>query len=105
MKQLVELQKHSSEFKTLKTELIFVFREEKEGIKGLTKIKEGTKTAYTLALDLDKKSSRAYSPKRMTFDNYVISKSGTVIAIIDGTLRERAHADQLLKALRKIEDK
>ena len=105
MKQLVQLQKQADEFKALNTELIFVFREEKSGVDGLKKIKTGTKTTFTLAVDLDKKSSKAYSSKRMTFDNFVINKNGKVAAVIDGTLRDRATADELLKALKKIEGK
>jgi peroxiredoxin len=102
MKQLVELQKQDNEFKKLDAELIFVFREEKEGVDGLKKIKDKQKTTYTLALDLDKKESSAYSSERMTFDNYVIDKSGVVRKSIDGTLRERATAEKLLKELKTL---
>ncbi len=105
MKQLVQLQEQADGFKALDTELIFVFREEKDGGDGLKKIKVLTETPFTLAVDLDKKSSIAYSPKRMTFDNYVIDKSGNVVAVIDGTLKDRATAVELLKALKKIEGK
>lgn len=100
---MVELQKQSADFKELNTELIFVFREEKEGVEGLKKIKERTKTSYTLAVDLDKKSTGGYSPRRMTFDNFVVDKTGTVRAVVDGTLRTRAKAAQLLKTLKEIE--
>lgn len=103
MRQLVQLQEQASEFKALNTELIFVFREEKEGVDGLKKIKQKTMTDFTLAVDLDKGSSKAYSPKKMTFDNYVIDKTGKITAVIDGTLRERATAEQMLAVLRKIE--
>ena len=105
MKQLVQLQSHASEFKSLNAELIFVFREEQEGVEGLKKIRDKQKTTYTLALDLDKKSSKAYSTQKMTFDNYVIDKSGVVRQAIDGTLRERATAEALLKTLKEIEAK
>ena len=105
MKQLVQLQKRADEFTALNAEVIFVYREEKEGVDGLKKIEQGTKTTFTLALDLDKQSSKTYSPKRMTFDNFVIDKDGNVAAIVDGTLRDRATADELLKALKKIEQK
>lgn len=105
MRQLVELQKHAADFKSLNTELVFVFREEKEGVNGLKKIKGKTKTTYTLAVDLNKKSTAGYSSKRMTFDNFVVSKDGKVNAIIDGSLRTRATAEQLLKALKTIEGK
>ncbi len=72
-------------------------------MEGLKKIKDRTKTDFTLTLDLDKQSTNVYSTKRMTFDNFVIDRKGTVQAIIDGTLRDRATADELLKVLRKIE--
>jgi peroxiredoxin len=103
MRQLVQLQKQADDFKTLHTEMIFVFREEKSGVDGLRKIKDRTKTGFTLALDRDKKSTKVYSTKRMTFDNFVIDRKGNVQAIIDGTLRDRATADELLKVLRKLE--
>ena len=90
MKQLVQLQGHADEFKSLDAELIFVFREEADGVDGLKKIKEKHNTTFTLALDADKKSSKAYSPERMTFDNYVIDSGGVVRGVVDGTLKERA---------------
>lgn len=105
MRQLVQLNKHSESFKALNAELVFVFREEREGVEGLKKIRERTKTDYTLAVDLNKKSSAAYSGKRMTFDNFVIDGKGSVRAIVPGTLRERATAEQLLKTLKEIEGK
>ncbi len=103
MRQLVQLQKQADDFKALNTEMIFVFREEQSGVEGLKKIRDKTKTDFTLTLDLDKQSTKAYSTKKMTFDNFVIDRKGVVQAVIDGTLRERATADELLKALRKIE--
>lgn len=104
MKQLVELQKHASDFAKLDAELIFVFREEKEGVEGLKKIKDKHKATYTLALDYEKKSSKSYSIGKMTFDNYVIDKSGIVRKAIDGTLRERATSDALLEELKSIQE-
>lgn len=103
MRQLVELQRHADEFKALGAELVFVFREEADGVDGLKKIRERSKTKFTLAFEPGKKSTKLYSPKRMTFDNYVIDASGNVRAIIDGTLRDRATAAELLKALKSIE--
>ena len=103
MRQLVELQKQSEEFKALNAELIFVFREEREGTAGLKKIQSRTKTTYTLALDLNNKSTAAYSPKNRTFDNYVIDSTGKIKAVIPGTLRNRATAEQLLKHLKELE--
>lgn len=103
MKQLVQLQSHADKFKKLNAELIFVFREEGDGVDGLKKIKDRQKTKFTLAVDLNKKSSAAYSPKRMTFDNFVVDSKGTVRAVIDGTLRDRATADEIIKTLTEIE--
>lgn len=103
MKQLVQLHAQADEFKKLNTELIFIFREEQEGVKGLEKIKDKTKTTYTLAVDLMNKSTTGYSAKRMTFDNYVVDHSGIVRGIIPGTLRDRATADALIKVLSEIE--
>ncbi|MCA9127399.1 MAG: redoxin domain-containing protein [Planctomycetales bacterium] len=103
MKQLVELQQHAEEFKKLNAELIFVFREEQAGVDGLKQIRDKRKTTFTLTLDLDKKSSKMYSPEKMTFDNFVLDSSGTVRLIVDGTLTTRAKAEQLLKVLKEIE--
>ena len=105
MRQLVQLQERAAEFQKAKTKLVFVFREEEDGVDGLKKIKSRVATDYTLALDLDKQSSKPYSEKKMTFDNYVIRKDGTVKAIIDGSLRTRATADDLLKAIREFDSK
>ena len=105
MRQLVQLQKQSKEFKALNAELIFIFREEGEGKAGLEKIKSRTKTTFTLTTDLNKASTEAFSPGRRVFDNYVIDKTGVVRGIIPGTLRDRATAEQLIKYLKEIEGK
>jgi peroxiredoxin len=104
MRQLVELKKDADQFKALNAELLFVFREESEGVEGLKKIREKHDPPYRLMLDFEKKSSRAYSPGKMTFDNYVIDSSGKVRGIVDGNLRERATAEELLKLLKEIEE-
>jgi peroxiredoxin len=103
MRQLVQLQGQADDFKSLDAELIFVFREEADGVDGLRKIKRDHKTTFTLALDPDKKSSRAYSPEKMTFDNYVIDSQGVVRGIVDGTLRDRATAEELIKILKGLQ--
>lgn len=104
MRQLVELQSNAEEFEAANAELIFVFREESNGVEALKNIKRKYKTTYTLSLDLDKKSSGAYSPKRGSFDNYVIDKKGVVRKIVDGTLKTRAKSKQLLDTLKTIND-
>ncbi len=103
MAQLVELQKRADEFTDLEAELIFVFREESEGVDGLKKIRDKHKPSFTLALDLDKESSGAFSGEKMTFDNFVIDKQGNIAAIIPGTLKVRATGDALVKVLKDLQ--
>ena len=105
MRQLVQLKERESEFKALNAELLFVFREEQEGVDGLKKIKEKHDPPYLLSVDLNKKETGVYSSKRMTFDNFVIDSKGVVRAVIDGTLRDRAKGDELIKVLKEIEKK
>ena len=103
MRQLVQLQEHAEDFKALNAEVLFVFREESEGVKGLQKIKDKQKTTYRLSVDLDKEATKSYSPEKRTFDNYVVDSGGIVRGIIDGTLRDRATAQELIKVLKQIE--
>ena len=103
MRQLVQLQQQANEFKALNAEMIFIFREEADGPAGLKKIEEKTKTTFTLALDLNRASTGMYSSGKRVFDNYVIDKLGTIRAIIPGTLKTRATAEQLIKHLKEIE--
>ena len=99
MKQLVELGKKADEFKKSKTEVIAVFREEKKGEDGLKAIKDKTKTPFTLALDNGNKHTGRYSSGRREFTGYVINPEGKVTKILKGDLRNRAKADELLKAI------
>lgn len=103
MGQLVQLQKHADDISKLNADVYVVFREEKEGVAGLKKIKERTKTSFHLLTDLNKENSAAYSAKPRTFDNYVISRDGNVAAIISGTLRTRATAEQIVRHLKQLE--
>lgn len=104
MAQLVELKEHASEFEELNAELVFVFREESEGVEGLRKIKETHDPPFRLTLDFDKKSSKRYSSKRMTFANFVVDSKGQIRGIVDGTLRDRATSDELIKVLKQIQE-
>lgn len=104
MAQLVELKKHASEFEKLNAEMVFVFREESEGVEGLKKIKEKHDPPFRLTLDFDKKSSKRYSSARMTFANFVVDNEGKVRGIVDGTLRDRATPDELIKFLKQIQE-
>ena len=103
MNQLVELKKDADAFKSLNAEVLVVFREESEGVEGLKKIKRQHEPPFLLAFDSEAKQTKVYSSKRMTFDSYVIDSKGVVRGIVDGTLRDRAKSEQLLKLLRKIE--
>ena len=103
MRQLVELQKNAEEFKNLNAEMVFVFREEGDGVDGLKKIKKSQKTDFRLSIDLNKKNSKAYSPKNGTFNNYVVDANGNVRGIIDGTKANRAKAAELIKVLKEIQ--
>lgn len=105
MRQLVQLKEHADEFKALNAELLFVFREESEGTDGLKRIKEQHDPPFLLTVDLNKKQTGVYSSENMTFDNYVIDSNGVVRGIVDGTLRDRAKAEELIKILKEIEEK
>ena len=60
MKQLVELNKQAEKFAETGVEIIAVFREEKEGVAGLEKIRKKTKTKATLCLDTPVDQTAAY---------------------------------------------
>ena len=72
MNQLGELGKNKDKFKEAGAEVIAVFREEKQGEDGLKKIKEKTKTTFTLGLDNGKEKTAMYSGGRREFTGYVI---------------------------------
>ena len=103
MRQLVELKSNGAkQFEELGVEVVAVFREEKEGIGGLKKIKARTKVDFTLALDTPSKATMAYSNGRKEFDNYVIDKDGVIRGVIDGSLKSRAQAEQLVKMITSL---
>lgn len=81
--------------------MIAVFREEQKGEEGLEKIKERTKTPFTLALDLGKKKTGRYSSGNGEFTGYVINPEGTITSIFKGNLRKRAKSKELLEAVAK----
>lgn len=102
MKQLVQLTKHAEKLAEMNVEVIAVFREEKEGVAGLEKIKEKTKTPFTLCLDTGAEQTAVYSPGRMEFDNYIIGPDGKLAGKIDGNLRRRATSEQLFAILKQL---
>ena len=104
MKQLGELKRNAAQqFEEMGVKVVAVFREEKQGLDGLKRIKANTKTDFTLALDTPTKATKAYSNGRKEFDNYVIDKNGVVQGIVDGTVKSRARAEQLLKMVAALE--
>ena len=105
MKQLGELQKNGAQqFKELGVEVVAVFREEREGIAGLKKIKNRTKVDFTLALDTPANATKAYSNGRKEFDNYLVDGTGVIRGVIDGSVKTRAQSEQLVKMIKSLSD-
>ena len=100
MNQLVELGKNKAAFAEAGAEVIAVFREEKEGEAGLAKIKEKTKTTFTLALDTGKEQTPRYSVGRREFTGYVINPKGVITKVFQGDLRNRAKSAELIEAIK-----
>lgn len=103
MRQLGELKENAEKFEEAGLEIIAIFREEREGVEGLKKIKEKTGVDFTLCLDTGAEKTSAYSPGRGKFDNYLIGSDGKVAAIFDGSLTKRALSEQLLEAIEKLD--
>jgi len=99
MKQVVDLQKQYDAIQDEGAEVLIIWREEATGTEGLKKIREQTKATMPFALDLEAEKTGAYSPEG--FDTYVIDERGKIIAVLEGTKRDRAMGDEILKALKK----
>ena len=105
MRQLGELNKNGAQqFKEMGVEVVAVFREEREGLAGLKKIKDRTKVDFTLALDTPANSTKAYSTGRKEFDNYLVDGTGVIRGVIDGSLKTRAQSEQLVKMIKSLSD-
>ena len=105
MRQLGELNKNGAQqFKEMGVEVVAVFREEREGLAGLKKIKNRTKVDFTLALDTPANATKAYSNGRKEFDNYLVDGSGVIQGVIDGSLKTRAQSEQLVKMIKSLSD-
>lgn len=102
MAQLVKLQERADEFEALNTEVIVVFREERDGVEGLKKTLEKTMSTFRLGLDLNKEQTSRWSPKKGQFANYVVDRHGKIRGIVDGDLRDRATADELMAFLKSL---
>lgn len=103
MRQLGELKSNGAkQFEELGVEVVAVFREEKAGLDGLKKIKARTKVDFTLALDTPATATKAYSNGRREFDNYLVDKDGVIQGVIDGSLKSRAQAEQLVTMIKSL---
>ncbi|HBE70757.1 MAG TPA: hypothetical protein DDW52_21645 [Planctomycetaceae bacterium] len=97
------MQEHAEDFKKLNAELIFVFREERSGVRALKKLRDEFETKFTLALDLNKAKTPRYSPKPKTFTNFVIDSTGKIRLTIPGSVTTRAKAKAFIAKLKEIE--
>ncbi len=94
------MQKNIDEFKKYETEVISVFREEKEGLVGLKKMQVATKAEFHLWDDTQAQSSKAYSQGK--FNTYVIDAEGVIRAVLEGTKARRPPAAAVLKEVAKL---
>lgn len=100
MRQLVELQENYPAIQEQDAEVIVVFREDEDGVEGLEKSRDHAGAEFPLLSDLGAESSSAYSGTG--FQTYVIDKAGVIRAVLDGTLRDRPMADEILSQLAQL---
>lgn len=103
MRQLVQLNQKAADFKKLNTEVVFVFREERDEVDGLKKIREKRRTKFFLLTDLASQKTAAYSGKRGQYATYILDKKGMVKEILDGTKPKRPGAEPILTILKEME--
>lgn len=82
------------------TEVITVFREEREGQGGLERSKKASGAEFPLALDLSSAKTPTYSSTGYT--TYVIDKKGKVQAVLTGTKKNRPKPAAVLKSLQSL---
>ncbi|MGY8767751.1 MAG: peroxiredoxin family protein [Pirellulales bacterium] len=99
MGQLADLSKNYDAIKKQDAEVLVVFREEREGPAGLKKSTRVSGGKFPLLLDLNKKTTAAYSTTGFT--TYIIGKDGNVKKILAGTKPKRPKTEAILKALGK----
>ena len=97
----MQLQENYDAIREHDAEVIVVFREDQEGVEGLKKCRDSADAEFPLLSDLNKESSGAYSGDG--FQTYVIDKAGVIRAVLDGTLRDRPMADEILSRLERLE--
>lgn len=93
------MQESYDKFEELDTEVIAVFREEKDD-GGLKKSLERIKATFPLVSDLDSEKTKAYSDEG--FATYLVNKNGKVAAILPGTKKRRPGSKKVLEELRRI---
>ncbi len=103
MVQLVQLQKNAStEFEAHDIKVLVVFREEKDGQKGLQKVVAATSTKFDLALDPGATETTLYSPGKQDHGSYIIGSTGVILAILEGTTSDRAQPEEFIAALDEL---
>ncbi len=90
----------AEQLKEAGVEVIAVFREEREGVEGLEKIREETETTFTLGVDNRATNTRAYGTR--TLGTYVIDSSGVVQKYFPGNVRKRVGQEDLLEAVEAL---
>ena len=105
MRQLGEFRQFLPQFKnTANVHFLTIFREDKEEAQGLAKIRQKAlggndaedKAHFTIVSDLGGEGSKAYDP----LATYVINPEGIITLVVPGTVRTRASAEEVLKALK-----
>jgi len=105
MKQLGELNRNGAQqFKEMGVEVVAVFREEREGVAGLKKIRDRTKVDFRLALDTPASATKAYSYGPKEFDSYLVDGKGVIRGVIDGSLKTRAQSEQFVEMIKSLGD-
>lgn len=99
MRQLGQLHRSYGEFEKLNTEIVAVFREEKDGVEGLRKSRASSKAEFPFGLDTDAEATAAYSHDG--FNTYIVDTQGTLRATLKGTKMVRPSAEEILKKLSK----
>ncbi|MBD3674700.1 MAG: redoxin domain-containing protein [Planctomycetaceae bacterium] len=97
MGQLKDLSKHYDDITKAGGEVIVVFREERDGVKGLKKSQQAASSEFPLLLDLGAKATPEYSTTGFT--TYIIGKDGTVETILSGKKTNRPKAEAIIAAL------
>lgn len=80
--------------------MVAVFREEKLGAEGLSRVKKTTGVEFPLVLDFEAKKTSRYSPD--SFDTYVIDKDGVIQAVLSGSKLKRPGSEAILAEVKKV---